>query len=132
MKTVYYAHHQWKYGSIREAEEMELIQERFKEHFVISPSKWIARMEETCAMQQCLHMVGNSDALVFTTLLDDIIGKGVFEEIEMALNCGIPVYLLTTNNEFMQVTYEDFINDIAIIYEETKTNRRYAEVTVDW
>ena len=76
-------------------------------------------------MNQCYHFVKMSDVVVFSSL-DAIIGRGVYEEVQLALEDNKDVYYLSDNN-FYKITLKDFLK-INIIYNETNSFRKYASV----
>ena len=66
-----------------------------------------------------------SDIVVFSSL-DTIIGRGVYEEVEVALENNKDVYYLL-DNSFYKITLKDFLK-INIIYSETNSFRKYASI----
>lgn len=126
MKLIYYAHHKSKYNTKTELNEINKIEKAFNLSRIINPNGWIYQCgNENSIMNQCLKMVENCDILVFSTLDDGVIGKGVYSEIEHALNFNKEVYLL--KDKLYKFTMSDY-NKIKIIYEDTKSWRRYAKV----
>lgn len=98
LKTVYYGHHQYKYGTPVEAYELKTIQKYFADDItVINPAIDIiqGRAEEEI-MTDCLNAVKSCDALVFSSMCG-VIGKGLYTEIKTALDNGIPVYEIYGN-----------------------------------
>lgn len=86
MYDIYYAHHQWKYGSQVEQYELDLIKRYFPNANICNPSTdfhFPKSATEESIMQHCLHTVRNSDILVFSSM-DGVIGTGVYHEIEEA------------------------------------------------
>ena len=97
---IYYAHHQWKYGTAIEKYEIGLIQSVFgKDADIINPARfpflWIETEEDM--MRKCLDEVILSDILVFSSM-DGVIGKGVYTEIETAADFGRGVYYIDQNS----------------------------------
>lgn len=97
---IYYAHHQWKYGTAIEKYEIGLIRSVFgKDADIINPARfpflWIETEEDM--MRKCLDEVILSDILVFSSM-DGVIGKGVFTEIETAADFGRSVYYIDQNS----------------------------------
>lgn len=128
MNKIYYAHHQWKYGTKEETEELKVIERHF-EGLIINPNGWIYENgdNEYC-MGQCFHFVKNiCDMLVFTTLADGTIGKGVYDEIKCALDNDKNVYHLKQDETVVDFNIEDY-EDIEIVVKETGTNRKYAKI----
>ena len=121
-KRVYYAHHQWKYGT--EIEKYEL--ERIRDHFIcdlciFNPSTDMpaeAKTEDEI-MAYCLNKVTNdTDVLIFTSM-DGMIGIGVYKEVQAAIAAGVPVYYLfhekfLTNQNF--VLHPRYLNDRLYAY----------------
>lgn len=86
MYDIYYAHHQWKYGTQVEQYELDLIKRYFPNANVCNPSvdfHFPESATEEQIMKHCLHTVRNSDILVFSSM-DGIVGTGVYHEVEEA------------------------------------------------
>lgn len=121
--SVYYAHHQWKYGTKIEQYELEVINRYFPHAEVFNPSTDLLSNDcgdETTIMEECLGVVDGSDILVFSSM-DGMIGIGVFTEVEAALKAGKLVLYLTKDvltTEFT-IRAED---------QNTRTDRLYATV----
>ena len=64
-----------------------------------------------------------SDILVFSSL-NTIIGRGVYEEVQLALEENKDVYYLLDNN-FYKIDLKDFLK-VNIIYNKTNNFREYA------
>lgn len=97
---IYYAHHQWKYGTAIEKYEIGLIQSVFgKDADIINPARfpflWIETEEDM--MRKCLDEVILSDILVFSSM-DGVIGKGVYTEIETAADFRRDIYYIDQNS----------------------------------
>lgn len=121
---VYYAHHIQKYNTVEEIKEVEYIKSKFKNSTIINPNGWINQCgDEKYIMDQCLLLVKNSDILVFSTIENNIIGKGVYDEIGCALRNDKKVYWLGDN--FVEYLEDDF-NKIELIYNDTGSKRKYA------
>lgn len=124
IKKLYYAHHMFKYNTEEEKQEIELIEKKFPNFLIINPNGWICQdNSEQAIMNQCYHFVKMSDVLVFSSL-NTIIGRGVYEEVEVALENNKDVYYLSDKN-FYKITLKDFLK-INIIYNETNSFRKYA------
>lgn len=83
---IYYAHHQWKYGTPVEAYELGLIRSYFPNADIFNPFTDLnvyGRSEEQI-MEQCLKEVRAADIVVFSSM-DGSVGKGVYTEIETAV-----------------------------------------------
>lgn len=127
---IYYAHHQWKYNTKEETEEVKLINKKFDNSVIINPNGWIAQIgNEEYIMEQCLQMVRNSDMIVFSSIEDGIIGKGVYDEVHEAYHNDLDIYYLN-NGEFIRMTYGGLRNKFKIIVEETGTRSKYAKVVL--
>lgn len=81
MYDIYYAHHQWKYGTPVEIYELDLIKRYFPNANIFNPSidlkSIISTDNEDLIMEECLETVRNSDILVFSSL-DGCVGTGVY------------------------------------------------------
>ncbi len=94
IKKLYYAHHMFKYNTKEEKQEIELIEKKFPNFLIINPNEWICQdNSEQAIMNQCYHFVKMSDILVFSSL-NTIIGRGVHEEVQLALEENKDVYLI--------------------------------------
>lgn len=90
MYDIYYAHHQWKYGTQVEQYELDLIRRYFPNARIYNPSVDLTRTKadgEEAIMEECLETVRNSDILVFSSL-DGTVGKGVYQEVKEAYKNG--------------------------------------------
>lgn len=86
MYDIYYAHHQWKYGTQVEQYELDLIRGYFPNATIFNPSVDLTHTKadgEEAIMEECLETVRNSDILVFSSL-DGTVGKGVYQEVNEA------------------------------------------------
>ena len=114
---IYYAHHLWKYNTLIEEYEIELIREAFPDATVINPNTDIELgQDEETIMRKCITSVKSCDAIVFSSL-SGVIGKGVFDEIS---NANIVYYI--NNNAVVP-----FVGTIEIIT-DSSTRRIYAIV----
>lgn len=122
--TIYYAHHQWKYGTKIEEYELDLIKKNFPHAVVCNPAtdlKFKDCGDEEIIMGECLNKVLESDIIIFS-VMDGMIGIGVYNEIMAAKEAGKLVLCLTQNK-----LYSTFS-----IYEspECGSDRLYARVCV--
>lgn len=125
---IYYAHSKLKYNTKDELNEINIIKSKFNDSVIINPNGWIYECRnESYIMKQCLKFIDNSDILIFSSLDDGIIGRGVYDEIEHALKSNKEVYYL--NEYIMRFTQKEF-NNIKIIYETTKSWKTYAKVKI--
>lgn len=112
---VYYAHHQWKYGTKIEEYELNLIKRYFPNARIFNPSTDITTIgSEEEIMKECLETVDNSDIIVFSSM-DGVIGKGVYTEVMEARKKG-KLILYINHNEL------DTIVPSIAIYENGKDN----------
>lgn len=93
--NIYYAHHQWKYGTKIEEYELDLIKAYFPNATIFNPSVSLNINGETEdeIMEFCLHQVGISDMVIFSSV-DGLVGIGVFKEVTHAKDLGMPVYYI--------------------------------------
>lgn len=93
--NIYYAHHQWKYGTKIEEYELDLIKAYFPNAAIFNPSVSlnIDGKTEDEIMDVCLRQVRNSDMVIFSSI-DGLIGIGVFKEVTHARNLRMPVYYI--------------------------------------
>ena len=101
------------------------IKEKFKDYLIINPNGWICQ-ENSCQaiMNQCYHFVKISDITVFSSY-NGIIGRGVYEEVTVALKNNKEVYYIFENN-FYKINSKEFekVKKFNIVL----TNREYASV----
>lgn len=127
--NIYYAHHQWKYHTLIETYELELIKRYFPDSKIFNPSidltsvslaySSVERMEEAI-MAECLTEVEKSDILVFSSL-DGCIGTGVYHEVMKAKEFGKLVFYI-----YHDQLYTSF--SIAKRGDQVRTDRIYAIV----
>jgi hypothetical protein len=122
--TIYYAHHQWKYGTKIEEYELDLIRRKFPHAEIFNPAidlKFKDCGDEEIIMDECLNKVLESDIVIFSAM-DGMIGIGVYNEIMAAKEACKLVLCLTSNK-----LYSTFS-----IYEspECGSDRLYARVGV--
>ena len=75
---IYYAHHQWKYGTKIEQYELDLIRRYFPKAHICNPATDIDNVDRTeeDIMRDCLETVKNSDIIALSTV-DGCAGRGV-------------------------------------------------------
>jgi alpha-glucosidase (family GH31 glycosyl hydrolase) len=115
----------WKYGTKLEEYEIELIKTYFNEYEIFNPNTDIHQDDtDESIMDKCLRAVRECDVLVFSSL-SGVVGKGVTQEVDLALEDGKDVYLIQNN-------YPNKVNSVLwnIIADSNKSNRVYA--TYDW
>jgi hypothetical protein len=93
MKTLYYAHSIRIYDTRKEKKELRLIKKEFPDYKIINPADIKLTGSSAEIMQAYLNIVKTVDALVFSEYLEHI-GKGVFLEIDMAVDKDIETQLL--------------------------------------
>lgn len=95
MYDIYYAHHQWKYGSREEEYELSLIRRYFPLARIFNPATDLktASTDEAEIMKECLETVKNSDIVVFSSL-DGCVGTGVYHEVTEAMRLGKIVFYI--------------------------------------
>lgn len=93
---IYYAHHQWKYGTKIEEYELDLIKTYFCNADIFNPSTDmnVTGKTEEEIMGICLEQVNKSDIVVFSSV-DGVIGKGVYTELEQAEFIGTPILYIS-------------------------------------
>lgn len=123
---VYYAHSKLIYNTEREKKELSIIQDNFKNANIINPNGWIYDCgKERDIMEQCFIFVKQSDIIVFSTIEDGFIGKGVYSEIQRAFWYDKYVYYLF---EGKLHKFDDFSN--INIYERGWDWKKFAKVNV--
>ncbi len=90
MAKVYYSHSVLIYNTKREKKELRFLEKKFSS--IINPNTDI-RWDETTKMEPYFRAVKNSDLVVVSEFKNHI-GKGVYDEIRIALNNKIPVLCL--------------------------------------
>jgi hypothetical protein len=79
-----------KYGTKEEKRELSILRKHFKK--VIDPSQLPPQRSGYEAMQACFELIESSaTALAFSTYRGHI-GRGVYQEINLALARGLPVF----------------------------------------
>lgn len=125
MYDIYYAHHQWKYNTLEENYELDLIQRYFPNANIFNPShdlKHTAADGEETVMAECLDTVRNSDILVFSSL-DGCVGTGVYHEVKEAQKAGRLVFYI-----WQDALRPDF--SLVIREDDKKTDRLYGYADV--
>lgn len=105
MYDIYYAHHQYKYKSIEEAYELDLIRRYFPQAKIFNPSTDLKSNllgDETIIMRECLETVRDSDILIFSSM-NGVVGTGVYHEVEEAQRMNKIVFYI-----FHDQLYADF------------------------
>lgn len=106
---IYYAHHQWKYGTKIEEYELDLIRAYFPNAVIFNPSVSLdidGRTEDEI-MDVCLHQIDVSDMIIFSSV-DGLVGIGVFKEITHAKDLGMPIYYI--NGDVLEYDFDMEIN----------------------
>lgn len=92
---IYYAHHQWKYGTKIEEYELDLIKSYFPNAYIFNPAVELNVEDKTEdeIMKTCLDQVSLSDIVIFSSM-DGLVGIGVFKEVNHAKDKRIPVFYI--------------------------------------
>lgn len=113
---IYYAHHQWKYGSKIEAYELALIERYFPYAAVFNPSTDLKTKDcgdEEKIIAECLETVERSGFVIFSSM-DGMVGKGVYEEVSYAKETGKMVLYMhcnTLHSDFKIVRTPEYNSD---------------------
>lgn len=111
---IYYAHHQWKYGTKIEDYEMDIIKAYFPNAWIFNPSTGLSiegRTEDDI-MKECLERVRRSDIVVFSSV-DGVVGKGVYQEVEEAEINYKPVFYIHRDTLYTNVDISRNVNSIS-------------------
>ena len=125
MYDIYYAHHQWKYGSQVEQYELDLIKRYFPNATICNPATDLITPKEhgeEAIMAECLALVHQSDILVFSSM-DGAVGTGVFHEVEAAMNAGKLVLYIFQNELHSDFAIRKHINSTDRLYANVYLNR---------
>ena len=123
MYNIYYAHHQWKYGTQIEQYDLGLIKRYFPDSVVFNPATELLTdpaLGEEAIMDECLERVRNSDIIIFSSM-DGVIGTGVYHELEEARK----------NGKFIYYIYHDALLstfNVSMLDDIQRTDRVYALV----
>lgn len=125
MLTIYYAHHQWKYGTRTEDYELKLIRRYFPNADIFNPATDLVSIKEdgeAIIMDECLKTIEDCDILVFSSL-DGTVGSGVYQEVEKAKELGKTIFY---------IYHDSLVIDFWIDEREDmrKTDRMFAFVDV--
>lgn len=94
---IYYAHHIWKYNTEIEKYEIDLIHKHFGNATIVNPNGMIDQsLSEEEIIDTCLGIVRECDITVFSSV-GGVIGHGVYQEVNEAINNGKPVYYIENN-----------------------------------
>lgn len=126
MYDIYYAHHQWKYGTKIEEYEISLIKRYFPHANIFNPSTDLNTkgMTESAIMEECLRQVMDSDILVFSSV-DGCVGAGVYTEVMEAKKQGKIIFYIHQD----QLRNDFELNERP---EKDRTDRLYAKVSPEW
>lgn len=123
MYNIYYAHHQWKYGTQIEQYEIDLIKRYFPGDTIFNPATELTTdhsLGEEAIMDECLERIRNSDIVIFSSM-DGVVGTGVYHELEEARKNGKFIYYIFRNG------IHSVIN-VSILEDAQRTDRVYATV----
>ena len=120
MYDIYYAHHQWKYGTKIEEYEIHLIKRYFPHASIFNPSTDLNTkgMPEPAIMEECLKQVMGSDILIFSSV-------DGYTEVMQAKSQGKFVFYI-----YQDKLRDDF--DLVMRPEKERTDRLYANVVFAW
>lgn len=124
-KSLYYAHHMFKYDTRMEEYELQVIRKNFPEYDIINPNGDIPfekNESEQSIMGKCLEVIEreNVDCLVFSSM-NGVVGQGVFAEVNHALALGKKIYYIHNNGvEKCRAVLFDIINENGRIYASVK------------
>ena len=114
--TIYYAHHQWKYGTKIEEYELDIIKKNFPNAVIFNPATDLEFKDcgnEEIIMDECLSKMMKSDIVIFSCM-DGMIGIGVYKEVEMAKAAGKLILCISQNclrTEFIICESPEFNSD---------------------
>jgi len=96
-RKLYYAHSMRTYDTPKEKRETEILEACFPKYYIFcpnkkSPVKWQS-LRGNEVMQECFKRVKKSRVIVATEYKGTV-GKGVFEEVKLALKLKKLVYVL--------------------------------------
>ena len=123
MYNIYYAHHQWKYGTQIEQYEIDLIKRYFPGDTIFNPATELTTdhsLGEEAIMDECLERIRNSDNVIFSSM-DGVVGTGVYHELEEARKNGKFIYYIFRNG------LHSVIN-VSILEDAQRTDRVYATI----
>lgn len=123
---IYYAHHQWKYGSLIEQYELDLIKRSYPFSTIFNPStdlKTSAVDGEIAVMAECLETVRNSDILIFSSM-DGCVGTGVYHEVKEAQKNGKAVFYIYQDRLWSNFT-------MSLLDDYIRSDRLYGYVNID-
>lgn len=123
--NIYYAHHQWKYGTKTEDYELKLIRRYFPNADIFNPATDLVSTKEdgeAIVMDECLKIIEDCDILVFSSL-NGTVGSGVYQEVEKAKDLGKTIFY---------IYHDSLVIDFWIDEREDmrKTDRMFAFVDV--
>lgn len=108
----------YKYNTQIERYELELIKKYFPDSEIINPNGYINQDNtDENIMKDCLDIISKCDCLVFSSM-NNIVGLGVYREINKALLHNLPIYYITENQVIEAVNIDWNIID--------HSNRAYA------
>ena len=95
---LYFAHDTRSYRTVAEKRAADWLEKAFPAYTVLNPSTEVEQPRRgrtgKQVMQDCLKAVTKSDILVFTAYQNREIRRGVYQEVETAIQQDIPVYWL--------------------------------------
>lgn len=122
---IYYAHHIYKYNTKVELYEIELIKKYLPDSEIINPNGYINQDDvDENIMKDCLNTIEKCDSLVFSSM-NNVVGLGVYREINKALLGNIPIYYITEDQVIEVVNIDwNIINHSNRAYASPIINKR--------
>jgi len=124
--TIYYAHHQWKYGTKTEEYELNLIKRFFPHAKIFNPATDFGNsfkdLDEESIMKKCIDAMNKSDIVIFSSM-DGAIGAGCYEEVMTARAAGKLVLYIYQNK--LHTNFHLVSN-----FDEPKSDRVFAFVNL--
>ena len=102
---IYYAHSMIIYRKKQERKELKLIKKVYPEVTIINPAKYEKKWKGLSGkeiMKRCLDILSKSDIVIFSAVEEDgdyYIGRGVYVEVNFALELKMKVFFLTDRLE---------------------------------
>ena len=125
-RVLYYSHSKRKYNTPREQKEISLILKHFPKAVVYNPNNWGIRNSNS-PMDRCLQIIEFeiTAGVIFSTYLD-CVGRGVYKEIQKALEINKFVGMIKKNSiiPFTKMYLKVINIDWAIKYAIIKSERR--------
>ncbi len=115
---IYFAHPLVTYGSQLEKEALKVIEKNYTESEIINPAKI-----QSTDMEVFFDQVRLADIVIFTTTVRRWIGKGVFDEIQLAQSLNKKIL-------FLEPVKQQFFQDFKIEEHSKSDWQNYAKIRV--